>query len=95
MRMRKGLLVILYVFVFLVNDPQLVRAYSLETGRKNVIQDSNPGLDIFMGLDASKIHLVYELNGGINSNYNRTTIEPEELPVQLDVPVRTDRKSVV
>ncbi|MDD6306248.1 MAG: InlB B-repeat-containing protein [Clostridiales bacterium] len=87
MRIRKELVVILYVFIFLVNDPQLVRAYSFEAGNKDVIQEDT-GLDIFMGLDASKIHLVYELNGGTNSNYNRETIEPEELPVQLDVPVR-------
>lgn len=87
MRIRKELVVILYVFIFLINDPQLVRAYSFETGTKDVIRE-NSGLDIFMGLDASKIHLAYELNGGINSNYNKTTIEKEELPVQLDVPVR-------
>lgn len=87
MRIRKELVVILYVFIFLVNDPQLVRAYSFEAGNKDVIREDT-GLDIFMGLDASKIHLVYELNGGTNSNYNKATIEPEELPVQLDVPVR-------
>jgi len=90
MRLHKELLVILYVFVFLVNDPQLVRAYSLEHRVGDAIEDVNPntGLDLFMGLDDSKIHLIYELNGGTNSNYNKTELEPEELPIQLDVPIR-------
>lgn len=90
MRLHKELLVILYVFVFLVNDPQLVRACNLQNGTKDVIQDANPGsgLDLFMGLDASEIHLIYELNGGVNSNYNKTALKPEELPVRLDVPMR-------
>lgn len=91
MRLRKEILVILYVFVFLVNDPQLVRAYNLQSGTKDVIQEagSSSGLDLFMGLDSSEIHLIYELNGGINSNYNKTELKPEELPMQLDVPLRT------
>lgn len=91
MRLRKEILVILYVFVFLVNDPQLVRAYNLQSGTKDVIQDagSSSGLDLFMGSDSSEIHLIYELNGGINSNYNKTELKPEELPMQLDVPLRT------
>lgn len=91
MRLRKEILVILYVFVFLVNDPQLVRACSLQSGTKDVIQEagSSSGLDLFMGSDSSVIHLIYELNGGINSNYNKTELKPEELPMQLDVPLRT------
>lgn len=91
MRLHKELLVILYVFVFLVNDPQLVRAYSLQDRAKDALRDadSGSGLDLFMGLDSSEIHLIYELNGGINSNYNKTELKPEEFPMKLDVPLRT------
>lgn len=89
-RIYKVLLAILYVFVFLINDPQIIRAHNLEMNYRETISENDlaGGLDLFMGEDPSVYHLVYELNGGTNSNENRTEILPEELPVQLDVPIR-------
>lgn len=91
MKLRKELLLVLYVFVLLLNDPQLTRAYTLEANNRSAtgwVESSNATIDPFLGLDSSQIHLVYALNGGINSNYNPDTLTGEELPVTLDVPVR-------
>lgn len=90
MRLRKELFVILCIFTFLVNDPHLLYACEIQnhTSSAGLVPLSNAGIDPFMGLDSSKIHIAYELNGGINSNYNPKTINPEELPVVLSVPVR-------
>lgn len=90
MRLRKELFVILYIFVLLLNDPQLVRACNFEgnTISSGLIQMPGTTIDPFMGLDTSEIHLVYETNGGINSNFNSETLKREELPLVLDVPVR-------
>lgn len=91
MKFRKELLIVFYVFVLLLNDPQLTRAYTLEANNRSAtgwLENSNATIDPFLGLDSSKIHLVYALNGGINSNYNPDTLTWEELPVTLDIPVR-------
>lgn len=89
-RLRKQWLAILYVFIFLLTDPQLERAYALEnTGRQTQPSAAAEcSLDPFLGTKGSEIHLVYELNGGINSNYNPTVIGQEELPFVLNLPVR-------
>jgi len=34
------------------------------------------------------VHLVYELNGGTNSNYNPSVLTKNDLPYVLDLPVR-------
>ena len=90
MRLRKEVFVILYVFIFLVNDPQLVRACNLKQSAQAQTGISKPDrtINLFMGLDSSEYHLVYELNGGINNNYNPSQILKSELPVALEEPVR-------
>lgn len=90
MRLRKELLVILYAFIFLLNDPQITRAcaFQANTAANGLIQQVNATIDPFMGLSTSEVHLVYALNGGTNSNYNPASLAMEELPFTLDVPVR-------
>lgn len=91
MKVRKELFVVLYVFILLLNDPQLIRACTLEinAANHNWLENTNATIDPFLGLDDRKeIHLVYALNGGINSNYNPEVIAREELPLVLDIPVR-------
>lgn len=90
MRLRKELFVILYIFILLVNDPQLVRACSFDGSSlsSGLVQGTGMTIDPFMGADSSMFHLVYEVNGGINSNYNADSLTREELPMVLDVPVK-------
>lgn len=90
MRLRNKWLAILYVFIFLLTDPQLERAYAFENNRW---QDPPSALaecsiDPFLGTAGPDFHLVYELNGGINSNYNPPVVLREELPFVLKLPVR-------
>ena len=89
MRLRKECLAILYVFILLLNDPQIARAQSVaQSAADTVVYCADSTIDPFLGADPSVIHLVYELNGGTNSNYNPETLTREELPVVLDIPVR-------
>lgn len=91
MRLRKEIFAVLYVCILLLNDPQITRAYTLEMqmGNTGWIENTNSIIDPFLGeSDATSIHLVYALNGGINSNYNPEVISRTELPFTLDVPVR-------
>lgn len=90
MKLRKEFFVILYVFILLLNDPQIMRAATITANRSvaGPLFGSNAVIDPFMGLSSDKIHLVYELNDGINSNYNPVELDWSELPVTLDVPVR-------
>ena len=87
----KELFVILYVFIFLVSDPKLVRACSMiilpDTSKETITSD-NVTFDFFDTQDPSEYHIVYEVNGGINSSNNQKTIQKEELPFTLDVPVK-------
>lgn len=90
MRMRKEIFVILYVFVFLVNDPHLVRACSFEksSSATTVFQDANSEIYSFLDTDVTQINLIYELNGGVNSALNPQTLKVEELPFVLNIPAR-------
>ena len=87
----KELFVILYVFIFLVSDPKLVRACSMiilpDTSKETITSD-DVTFDFFDTQDPSEYHIVYEVNGGINSSNNQKTIQKEELPFTLDVPVK-------
>lgn len=89
-KLQKELLAVLYVFILLLNDPQLARAYTLETGIADTgwVENINATIDPFLGVNDEKLHLVYALNGGINSNYNPALLAREELPLTLDIPVR-------
>ena len=74
----KELFVILYVFIFLVSDPKLVRACSMiilpDTSKETITSD-NVTFDFFDTQDPSEYHIVYEVNGGINSSNNQKTIQ--------------------
>ena len=71
----KELFVILYVFIFLVSDPKLVRACSMiilpDTSKETITSD-NVTFDFFDTQDPSEYHIVYEVNGGINSSNNQS-----------------------
>ena len=62
----KELFVILYVFIFLVSDPKLVRACSMiilpDTSKETITSD-NVTFDFFDTQDPSEYHIVYEVNG--------------------------------
>lgn len=90
MKLRKELFAVLYVFILLLNDPQLTRAYTLDANLTNTgwLENTNATIDPFLGVNDEKFHLVYALNGGINSNYNPKLLGREELPLTLDIPVR-------
>ncbi len=90
MRMRRELLAVLYVFILLLNDPWIVQAYGMNVPNVSdgLLMNSNAAIDPFMGVSGEGIHLVYELNGGINSNRNPEVLEKENLPFTLDIPVR-------
>ena len=69
----KELFVILYVFIFLVSDPKLVRACSMiilpDTSKETITSD-DVTLVFFDTLDPSVFHIVYDLIGCIiSSNY--------------------------
>lgn len=90
MRMRREFLAVLYVFILLLNDPWIVQAYGMNVPNVSdgLLMNSNAAIDPFMGVSGEGIHLVYELNGGINSNRNPEVLEKENLPFTLDIPVR-------
>lgn len=46
------------------------------------------GLIHSIGVNDDAVHLVYELNGGVNHNANPDVITAEELPFALEIPVR-------
>lgn len=91
MKLYKPLFVVLYVCILLLNDPQLLRACTIETCMNHTALVTNMGASInpFTSNDDNEvIHLAYAVNGGVNSNHNPTIIERENLPFILDVPVR-------
>ncbi len=91
MRLHRELFVVVYVFILLLNDPQLLRAYELES-RNGIIYEQLDGsvtINPFLDLDSTEeIHLAYALNGGTDAK-NPLTIAREELPYTLDIPERT------
>lgn len=89
--MRKELFIVLYVFILLLNDPQLTRACTLETRGANTgwIENTNTIIDPFIDIDdEEELQFVYVLNGGTNSHNNPDTIARADLPLTLDIPVR-------
>lgn len=90
MRMRRELLAVLYVFILLLNDPSVAQAYVMDAqpAADGLVQNINTTIDPFMGVSGEGIHLVYELNGGTNSNQNPDVLQLDELPFTLDIPVR-------
>lgn len=90
MRLLKECLVILNVLIFLLNDSQIALAHTLIFYQEQIKAAgcADTGIDPFLGADPGEIHLVYELNGGINSNYNPSRLKKQDLPILLDVPVR-------
>lgn len=91
MKLRREVFVVVYVFVLLLNDPQLLRACELESRMVVVDELENIRMVInpFWDLDnTEEIHLAYALNGGTD-NENPLTISKDDLPYTLDIPTRT------
>lgn len=82
---KRELVAIFCVLMFLVNDPEVARACIIG---ENVVQDTNTVLDLFAGMDTSQIHVIYELNGGINHNENESAFYEEDLPFTFEAPNR-------
>lgn len=90
MRLHRELLAILYIFIFLLNDPQFARAYVFQAGAGTSGFITEPGavIDPLMGKETANIHLEYAMNGGTNSSRNPSELTEAELPVVLEVPSR-------
>ena len=87
--MRKELLALVSMFVLLLNDPMVTQAYMMvPTDGTEWEQSGTASLDPFLGVNDDAVHLVYELNGGVNHNANPDVIVAEELPFTLEIPVR-------
>lgn len=90
LRIRRELLAILYVFIFLVNDPQFARAHIM--GEDWIVNNVDSSLLIAETISAEEesdtIHVKYALNGGVNHENNEEIIQKDELPVVLGVPTR-------
>ena len=87
--MRKELLALVSMFVLLLNDPMVAQAYMMvPTDDAGWEQGGTAWIDPFLGVNDDAVHLVYELNGGVNHNANPDVITAEELPFALEIPVR-------
>lgn len=87
--MRKELLALVSMFVLLLNDPMVAQAYMMvPTDDAGWEQSGTAWIDPFLGVNDDAVHLVYELNGGVNHNANPDVITAEELPFALEIPVR-------
>lgn len=91
MKLRREVFVVVYVFILLLNDPQLLRAHALEDRNATIenMQKVDMTMSPFFNIDnTAEIHLAYVLNGG-SDNENPLTISRDELPYTLDIPERT------
>lgn len=91
MRLRREVFVAVYVFILLLNDPQLLRAYELEARSAIMyeLEAADMTMNPVLALESTEeIHLAYALNGGTD-NENPLTISMDELPYTLDLPERT------
>lgn len=94
MKLRKELFAVFYVIILLLNDRQVTFAKDLnEIGQQSVSETyvaawrpSAAGALSDEGV--SRIRLIYELNGGRNSAQNPRYLTSEQLPVQLQIPMR-------
>ncbi len=87
--MRKEFLALVSMFVLLLNDPMVAQAYMMvPTDGTGWEQGRTASIDPFLGVNDDAVHLVYELNGGVNHNANPDVITAEELPFALEIPVR-------
>ena len=86
MKLRRQFVVILCVFAFLVNDPQLIHACGLEllpAYQMNSVTAPNA-----VDWESGRIHIAYALNGGSNNEDNPEVLAVSELPFRLAVPQR-------
>ena len=82
--MRKEFLALVSMFVLLLNDPMVAQAYMMvPTDDAGWEQSGTAWIDPFLGVNDDAVHLVYELNGGVNHNANPDGITAEELPFAL------------
>lgn len=90
MKLRREVFVVVFVITLLLNDPQLLRAHSLEYATPNIgwVDQVGSTVNPFLELDdTDEIHLAYALNGG-TGNANPITISRSELPYVLEIPQR-------
>lgn len=87
MKIRREFIAVFCIIAFLISDPEVARA-SLIGETTGVVWDTNSTIDLFTGMDPSKIHVIYELNGGTNNRKNSTSFQAEDLPFSFAVPVK-------
>ncbi len=85
MRVKKEIIAIFFILIFLVNSPEAAYAYIIG---ENTMQEAEFGVDLFEGMDSSQVHVIYELNGGLNHIANAGAFDKDELPFQFEVPTR-------
>lgn len=91
MRLHRELLLVVCVCILLLNDPQMLRVYELESRNaamgkiENMDMVRQPAADV---AETGEIHLAYALNGG-TGNKNPFTLTVDELPYVLNIPERS------
>jgi uncharacterized repeat protein (TIGR02543 family) len=89
LKLRRQFVVILCVFAFLLNDPQLIHACGI---KERVVfpacqMAGSTRADVSVW-GVNEIHISYALNGGTNSEQNPYVVHTSSLPFKLAVPVR-------
>lgn len=87
MRIRREFVAIFCVIAFLISDPEVARACMIGENAY-MTWDTSSKIDLFAGMDASKVHVIYELNGGMNNRKNVSSFQAEDLPFTFAVPVK-------
>lgn len=88
MKLRRQFVVILCVFAFVLNDPQLIHACGLERDVLSLSHMEGASGREPAVWETGQLHISYVLNGGANSEENPDQVAVSELPLTLDVPVR-------
>lgn len=92
MRLRKELIVIISILMFLLNDPQLMRACTIQTIdviSSGCLYHPEDAIELSSKWSASgTFRLQYAMDGGRNSSYNPQVIKADQLPLVLSVPER-------
>ncbi len=94
MKLRKELLAVFYVIILLLNDRQVTFARDLRAvtnqseGAAYVTAFRPSAAGALSDAGTGRIRLIYELNGGSNSAENPRYLTTDQLPVQLQLPVR-------
>lgn len=87
MKLKKHLFVIIYIFIFLLNDPKLTFANTMD-GTFYVNAYTYDFSYDMKEEDTDTIYISYALNGGINNVNNLDKICTSELPMKLEIPTK-------